>query len=188
MLLFNSRYFFPSAQVVDFIGDVTKFSTTKEEPLANMKRDKISIAMVNDTMESSLSSMDSITADKEVGVMDDEDKEDENEDPVSGLCDEIRPLTATYIAGVDLLNNSFEEFKEDVDTLNSSLATAGDEIETRDAKFAQYNSVEFEQCSKKYFKEINTTLATTKNEFLCQYREDIALAPAENTSDVESHE
>ena len=82
----NSRSFFPSAPVFEFIK---KFSTTKEESLAKMKRNKSSIVTVNDMMESSLSSLDSIATDIEEGVMDDDDKED-----------------------VDTLNNSLANLRE----------------------------------------------------------------------------
>ena len=88
MFLSNPRYFLPSTQVVDFIEDVKKFSMTKEESLAKMKRDKRSIATVHDTMEWSLSSMDSITADGEEGIMDDNDKDNKNEDQVIVVCED----------------------------------------------------------------------------------------------------
>ena len=53
-----------------------------------MKRDKISIATINDTIASSLSSTDPITTDGDEGNMDDDEKDDKNEDQFIGLCEE----------------------------------------------------------------------------------------------------
>ena len=58
---------------------------------------------------------------------------------------EICSLTETHIAEVDLLKKSFEEFKEDAETLNNSLVTAGEELETLDADFAQHHAEELEK-------------------------------------------
>ena len=80
----------------------------------------------------------------------------------------IRSLTTTHIVEVDLLNKSFEEFKVDVDTLNNYLATAGEELETQDAEFAQHHAEELEKYREEHSKEIDQlkkALQLTKEEF-----------------------